>query len=116
MHWDINPFEKTGSAAATGTFDIDLAYSYNWKGMIETGPYLGLEGQHLGGFAVDMQLGAFVEYNFIKNKGKKKTVPSAGLKIGTKKMATEWKLALAPYVSLKYFGGKKNSSDSYFGL
>ena len=103
---NIIPFERK-SGANSGAFDVDLAYSYNWKGMIETGPYFGIEGSHLPAFAVgNLGLGVFVEYNFIKNKGKKKMVPSVGLKIGTKKTGA-WELALAPYVSIKYFVAKR---------
>ena len=106
IHWNIVPFEKS-STGNSGMFDVDLAYSYNWKGMIEAGPYFGIKGVHLPSFSLDyLGVGAFVEYNFIKNKGKKKMVPSVGLRIGTKKAQT-WQLALAPYVSFKYFVAKR---------
>ena len=106
INLNIIPFERS-SGTNSGGFDVDLAYSYNWKGMIEVGPYFGIKGTHLPNFTLeDLDLGVFVEYNFIKNKGKKKMVPAAGLKIGTKKDAA-WKLALAPYVSLKYFVAKR---------
>ena len=109
INLNIIPFEKS-SNTKSGGLDADLAYSYNWKGMIEVGPYFGIKWIYLPASVLEnLDLGVFVEYNFIKNKGKKKMVPAAGLKIGTKKIKgdTAWKLALAPYVSLKYFVAKR---------
>lgn len=113
IHWDTTLFKKT-AAGNVGTFDIDLAYSYNWKGMIEVGPYLGLKGKHIGFALEGLDAGLSVEYNFIKNKGKKKIVPSLGLQIGTQKAAA-WELALAVPASLKYFVAKRTALIATLG-
>lgn len=117
INWNIVPYVKEGGEGAAtdamGTGAIDLAYSYNWKGMIEVGPYLGVAWTHLPKFnLMGLPVGIFAEYNFIKNKGKKKMVPSAGLKIGASfSKAAEQDMAIkvdiAPYVSLKYFVAKR---------
>lgn len=108
---NVIPYEKGPGSTSKGTFDVGLAYSYNWKGMVEVGPYFGIEGKHIGGFAMNaLDVGIHGEYNFIKNKGKKEVVPALGLKLGahaTGGTPMSWYLAVAPYVSLKYFVAKR---------
>ena len=104
---DIVPYQKSGGTA-TGAFDLDLAYSYNWKGMIEVGPHFNVKGRHIGGFALEgLGVGIQTEYNFIKNKGKKRAVPALGLKLGANQISSAWHLSVAPYFSLKYFVAKR---------
>ena len=100
---------KTSAGIAEGTFDLDLAYSYNWKGIIEFGPHFNIAGRHIGGFALNgLGAGLQTEYNFIKNKGKKRVVPSLGLKLGANQASDKtWYLSVAPYFSLKYFVAKR---------
>ena len=62
------------------------AYAYNWKGMVEVGPYFDLgAGMHSGNpFQLrSWSAGLLAEYNFIKNRGKRKFIPSLGLTVGT---------------------------------
>ena len=61
--------------------NLSGAYAYNWKGMMEVGPYFdlrfeGLSPQYWAG-------GLLLEYNFIKNRGKRKLIPSLGLTLGS---------------------------------
>ena len=109
VNLDVLAWEKTPSGSK-GNFDVGLAYSYNWKGMIEVGPYFGIDGQHIGGFKVNaLDVGIHGEYNFIKNKGKKKVVPAVGLKLGfygAGNLASKY-WAIGPYGSLKYFVAKR---------
>ena len=69
-------------------FDLSGAYAYNWKGMVEVGPYFELgAGTSNGPFQINSwAAGLLVEYNFIKNRGKRKLIPSLGLTLGANKM------------------------------
>lgn len=65
------------------TANLKGAYAYNWKGFVEAGPYFQLEldaapSPRLSKWAV----GLMGEYNFIKNRGKRKLIPSLGLQLG----------------------------------
>ena len=110
MNLDVLPYEK-GPNGSSGAFGVGAAYSYNWKGMVEVGPYFGIEGKHINGFAISaLDLGIHVEYNFIKNKGKRKVIPALGLKLGAHAVGStpmSWYFAVGPYASLKYFVAKR---------
>ena len=59
------------------------AYAYNWKGWAEIGPYFDLGAEMSGGFSLSRwSFGLLGEYNFIKNRGKRKLIPSLGLTVG----------------------------------
>lgn len=62
--------------------NLKAAYAYNWGGMFEVGPYLDL-GLGLSPYALNYwNSGLMVEYNFVKNRGRKKYVPAIGLSFG----------------------------------
>ena len=94
---------------------FDLAYSYNYKGWLEFGPYwnfyikCGLTGESGVCTDADYELGLkLIEYNFVKNRGRRKIIPSVGLKAGlyfTGKNLTEVRAGLP--LSLKYFLAKR---------
>lgn len=111
VNLNVLPYEKGPGSASAGNFNVGLAYSYNWKGMMEVGPYFGIEGKHVGGFALNsLDIGIHGEYNFIKNKGKKELVPVFGLKLGAHSRGSptmSWYFAAGPYLSLKYFVAKR---------
>lgn len=63
--------------------NLQTAYSYNWKGMIEVGPYFSIANAELANFSSgSWNAGLLVDYNIIKNRGKRKYVPSVGMKLG----------------------------------
>ena len=59
------------------------AYAYNWKGFVEVGPYfkLGLTADPIFNFS-NWSAGLMGEYNFIKNRGRRKFIPSLGFQLG----------------------------------
>jgi len=62
---------------------LEGAYAYNWKGFMEVGPYFDLDFGILPGFDVEgWSAGLTGEYNFIKNRGRRKLIPSLGLQLG----------------------------------
>ena len=93
------------------------AYAYNWKGMMEFGPYFHLNSMFNGGFQINGWAGGLLgEYNFIKNRGKRKLIPSVGLTVGAvsntqqpSPISTEPQLALGLHVSLKSFVAKRTA-------
>lgn len=74
---------KITSTGFETNFNFAGSYAYNWKGMAEFGPYLNLN-MGLKPFSLyEWSVGVLGEYNFIKNRGKRKFIPSAGIKVGT---------------------------------
>ena len=63
--------------------DFKGAYAYNWKGFVEVGPYfkLSLDAAPLFNLS-NWSVGLMGEYNFIKNRGRRKFIPSLGLQLG----------------------------------
>ena len=103
----IVPYQR-GPGGTSGDYDLELAYSYNWKGMIEFGLHGNIAGSHIGGNGLEgWGAGLHAEYNFIKNKGKKRFVPALGLKFGADQISSAQYLSVAPYLSLKYFVAKR---------
>ena len=93
------------------SMDVNLqgAYTYNWRGMLEFGPYFQLKGsKETTPFIDNWGAGLLVEYNFIKNRGKRKFIPALGLNIGVKGEAG-LKLAVGPQFTAKYFVGKRTA-------
>ena len=80
------------------------AYAYNWKGMLEVGPYfdLGIANMSIAGWSG----GLLIEYNFIKNRGKRKLIPSFGLTVGANNLNL---FDLGAHVSLKTFVAKRTA-------
>ena len=95
------------------TWNANLAgaYAYNWKGMIEVGPYFALAaGTSSGAFQLNSWAGGLlVEYNFIKNRGKRKFIPALGVTVGASKGGVGPELALGAHVSLKSFVAKRTA-------
>ncbi len=68
-----------------GNLSLSGAYAWNWKGLIETGPYFSLGVTVPPSFAISgWSAGLGIEYNFIKNRGKRKLIPALGIKLGAK--------------------------------
>ena len=81
-------------------------YRYNYAGRIEIGNYLGLGFG--GGSLYKLQAGLIMEYNFIKNRGKRKIIPSAGFKVGYLRSIGN-NLEAGLHGSLKYFVAKRTA-------
>jgi len=63
--------------------DLEGAYAYNWKGFVEVGPYFNLSLTAMPNFSFShWSAGLTGEYNFIKNRGRRKLIPSLGLQLG----------------------------------
>ena len=72
-------YSSTGFKAST---NLKGAYAYNWGGMFEFGPYVDL-GLDFRPYALKYWGGGLMaEYNFVKNRGRKKYVPAIGLSFG----------------------------------
>ena len=82
-------------------------YTYNWKGRMEGGFYVNLRDISLlpPEFS-DVSGGLIGEYNFVKNRGKVKFVPAAGLSVGVN-AGTGMDLTFGVHTSLKYFVAKR---------
>ena len=87
--------------------NLQGAYTYNWRGMLEFGPHFQFKGNSTAAnFTGSWGAGLLVEYNIIKNRGKREFIPAVGLNVGAKTEGA-LRLALGPQVSLKYFVGKR---------
>ena len=88
------------------------AYAYNWKGMLEVGPYFDLGVQSLR--VNNWSAGLLLEYNFIKNRGKRKLIPSLGLTVGANQ-GLGLNFDLGAHVSLKSFVAKRTAFITTLG-
>lgn len=86
--------------------DLSGAYSYNWKGMIEFGPYFQLDTGIVPFGLNSWGAGIMTEYNFIKNRGKRKLIPALGIKIGAAG-GSGLNLSGGLHGALKIFVGKR---------
>ena len=84
------------------------SYHYNYKGRIEVGPYLKVK-MNLPTAVHFLRVGLDTEYNFIKNRGKRKMIPATGFRIGFKRADLQSSLETGFYGSLKYFVAKRTS-------
>ena len=96
------------------------AYAYNWKGMVEVGPYFDLSASVNQGFTFNSwAVGLLVEYNFIKNRGKRSFIPALGLTAGInnskENISPGMHLALGVHASLKSFVAKRTAFISTVG-
>lgn len=80
------------------------AYHYNHKGLMEFGPYLSVNYQ----LELDLSGGLLFEYNFIKNTGKRKMIPSIGLRTGFRSLGQPT-IEAGLYGSLKYFVARRTA-------
>ena len=86
-------------------WNIPLAYTYNWKGFLEVGPYLHVKTNDSASWMLD--LGLLVEWNIIKNRGKRKLIPAVGLKLGVDSITDNMTGHYGLPLSLKYFVAKR---------
>ncbi|MCY4321174.1 MAG: hypothetical protein OXC37_02035 [Bdellovibrionaceae bacterium] len=92
------------------------AYAYNWKGYLEIGPYFNLNLEAGQTFELSSwSIGLLGEYNFIKNRGKRKFIPSLGLTVGADKSFDFPNLAMGVHSSLKIFVGKRTAFITSLG-
>ena len=109
------------SQGFTASTNLKGAYAYNWKGMFEFGPYFDL-GLAFKPYALNYWNGGLMaEYNFVKNRGRKKYIPSIGLSFGAAQLSSNNNIAgtmLAGGIhgSLKIFVGTRTPVYSDFGL
>lgn len=91
--------------------DLGGAYTYNWNGMVEVGPYFGFKYSNKDTQNMMYNGGLLVEYNIIKNRGKRKWIPAVGLKVGVEGDNTDStspiKLAAGVHGACKIFVGKR---------
>ena len=96
--------------------DLEGAYTYNWKGMLEAGPYFGL--QYNSGSRYNNKYtnnpapliynsGLILEYNIIKNRGRRKWIPALGLKFGVNNSESILSFETGAHGALKIFVGKR---------
>ena len=89
------------------TIDLEGAYTYNWKGMLEAGPYFGLEYTNVAGTIPTYNAGLILEYNIIKNRGRRKWIPALGLKFGVNNSSPPLNFETGAHGALKIFVGKR---------
>lgn len=112
LHWDLPSYQLAPEGSSDAQTSLLAAYGYNWKGRVEVGPYVGLSA-NLKAPANSIQnysAGLFVEYNFIKNRGRWKTIPALQLALGVEKSEDStypFKTAIGLYPSVKFFVGKR---------
>ena len=86
--------------------NFQFTYTYNWKGFVEVGPYLTVAKDDSASWMVDA--GLLVEWNIIKNRGKRTLVPAIGLKIGSDNATASGRFGhYGIPCSLKYFVAKR---------
>ena len=83
------------------------AYTYNWKGMVEAGPYFKVNSNLVPWALNEWSGGILGEYNIIKNRGKRKLIPAVGFKVGMLNAGAGNQLQMGPYGALKIFVGKR---------
>ncbi len=116
FNWN-NPLKLSGGFA--GQTDIKGAYTYNWMGMVEFGPYVSFNAD-ITPFKVNMFSGGIlVEYNIIKNRGKRKLIPAIGIKLGAQQgssiigssagSVSEWNMTGGAHGALKAFVSKRST-------
>ena len=110
-----------GPIAGTGrSIDANImgsfkgSYSYNWKGIVEVGPYFGLDLGIVPFSFSGWKAGVKGEYNFIKNRGRRKLIPSLGLSIGASNSLGN-ALSFGLYGSLKAFVARRTAFVTNLG-
>ena len=116
LHWNMPSFQlMAGQSSSLAVTNLYAAYGYNWKGRVEVGPYVGLGAalQPSPGLQ-NYVAGLFVEYNFIKNRGRWKTIPALRLSLGadgsnggTSGGTLDLRYAVELSPSVKFFVGKR---------
>ena len=115
VHFDMDASVKNlfHQNTEVGTvIDMEGAYTYNWKGMLEFGPYFGFNFGvksefSRGGLPLAWDAGLLLEYNFIKNRGKRKFIPAVGISGGANGAEGATNLSGGVHIALKIFVGKR---------
>ena len=108
VHFNMAVPVKNLSGGADVEMDVKGAYTYNWKGMLEFGPYFAFDSQLSPAFILDSwDGGLLVEYNFIKNRGKRKFIPAIGISFGVNGMQEVTSFSGGVHGALKIFVGKR---------
>ena len=83
FHWD-NLMNIEDQKELMASVNIQGAYTYNWRGMLEAGPYFKIASQYKNKeFKLnEFDGGLLAEYNIIKNRGKREFIPAVGLSLG----------------------------------
>ena len=84
---------------------FEFNYTYNWKGFLEVGPYFTVGTDDSEKWMVDG--GLLVEWNMIKNRGKRVLIPAIGLKLGADDLTGNMNGHYGLPLSLKYFVAKR---------
>lgn len=93
---NVNPLSVTA--------DFQGAYAYNWKGFAEAGPYFKLSLNAVPSFSLNhWAVGLMGEYNFIKNRGRRKLIPSLGVQLGVLDENAVLHATGGAHASLKWF-------------
>ncbi len=110
---------EMGAGGFAVRVELKGAYTYNWRGWLEFGPYFEMAPQIMPQFMLgSLNGGIMTEYNIIKNRGKRKIIPTVGVKIGMDKSGGapvglesagggQTLIAVGPYAALKLFVGKR---------
>ena len=90
--------------------DFQGAYTYNWKGFVEVGPYFGVSANSATvGLLTDWKVGLLVEYNIIKNRGKRKLIPAIGIQGGVINDGLAFQYSGGAHATLKWFVAKRTA-------
>ena len=105
------------TVGGNGDLALAAAYSWNWKGMVEVGPYGSVGIAVLPNFGLSgWKAGLLAEYNFIKNRGKRKFIPALGLKIGGKSWSDPaFAGTVGPNLAAKFFVAKRTAIMASLG-
>ena len=109
--WNLPNFQVYPAGQnETAVTDLYAAYTYNWKGRVEVGPYVGFAANVAPFSLGKYSAGLAVEYNFVKNQGRWRYIPALGLAggiegIGGETGGLEYAVGLIP--AMKFFVGKR---------
>ena len=87
----------------TMSAELQGAYTYNWNGMIEVGPYFDFSSDSFPSSLERYGAGLLVEYNIITNRGKRKLIPAVGIDLGVNGSKLGLDGALGAHGALKMF-------------
>ena len=105
VNLELPKMEVHPSREFLNNWDIQFTYTYNWKGFLEVGPYLAAKTDKSASWMVDA--GLLVEWNIIKNRGKRALIPAVGLKVGADDFTNDLAGHIGFPLSLKYFVAKR---------
>lgn len=108
--WNLPNYQVHPAGGPEAVTDLYAAYTYNWKGRVEFGPYVGFAAK-VAPFGFDKySAGLAVEYNFVKNQGRWRYIPALGLAGGIEGIGGETgglKYAVGFLPAMKFFVGKR---------